>query len=166
VVLRPAGDADVPALEALAAHPDVEPTLSIRSKAALAPADHQEVLVIECPPGMPVGAVRAFERHPVSRIVTVQGLMVDPAVRGRGIAVAAVRALVDRVLGEQGRHRLEAEVYGFNEGGLRTFDGAGFEREGYRRRAYWRHGAWQDTVLFARTSEDDAPPPEPAQVAR
>jgi RimJ/RimL family protein N-acetyltransferase len=148
-------------LRALAADPACEPTLGIGSEAALAPAtrsDHQELLVIECPPGAPVGGVRAVERHRVSAIVAVQGLMVDPAARGRGLGAAGIRALVERVLVEQGRHRLEAEVYGFNEAGLRTFDAAGFTREGRRRRAYWRHGAWQDTVLFARTAEGDGPP--------
>lgn len=149
------------ALKALAAHPDVEPMISMASEAALGTAarsDHQEVLVIECPPGERVGAVRVYERHRLSGIVAVQGLMVDPSARGRGIGAEAVRALVRRVLGEQGRHRLEAEVYAFNEAGLRAFDAAGFEREGQRRRAYWRHGAWQDTVLFALVAEGDEGP--------
>lgn len=164
VRLRPASDEDVAWLESLAALPECEPTLGIGSEAALAPAtrsDHQELLVIECPPGTPVGGVRAVERHKVSAIVAVQGLMVDPAARGRGLGAAGVRALVERVIVEQGRHRLEAEVYGFNEAGQRTFDAAGFEREGRRRRAYWRHGTWQDTVLFARVAEGDGAPPQP-----
>lgn len=161
LTLRPATEADFSWLESLAASPGCEPTLGIGSEAALAPAtrsDHQELLVIESPPGTGVGAVRAVERHRPSAIVSVQGLMVDPDARGRDLGAAAVRALAERVLVDQGRHRLEAEVYGFNEAGLRTFDAAGFEREGRRRRAYWRHGAWQDTVLFARVAERDEPP--------
>lgn len=157
LTLRPAVDADVSWLESLAASPDCEPTLGIGSEAALAPAthsEHEELLVIESPPGTGVGSVRAVERHKPSAIVAVQGLMVAQAARGSHLGAAAVRALVERVLVDQGRHRLEAEVYGLNEAGLRTFDAAGFEREGRRRRAYWRHGGWQDTVLFALVAEE------------
>ena len=161
--LRPASDDDVPWLEALATSPGVEPTLGLGSEAALAPAtrsDHQEALVIEHPPGTRVGGVRVYERHRPSAIVAIQGLMVDPAVRGRGVGAAAIRALAHRVLVEQARHRAEAEVYAFNAAGLRTFEAAGFGREGRRRSAYWRHGEWQDTVLFARLAGGDGPPPE------
>jgi RimJ/RimL family protein N-acetyltransferase len=79
--------------------------------------------------------------------------MVDPAARGRRLGVAILKA-VARDAFARGVHRLEGEVYGFNEPALRTFDSAGFVREGVRRRAYDRHGAWQDGVRFGLLADD------------
>ena len=51
-------------------------------------------------------------------------------------------------------HRVQLEVYGFNERALVLFERAGFLREGVRRRAYDRHGDWVDGVLFGIVRED------------
>jgi RimJ/RimL family protein N-acetyltransferase len=89
-----------------------------------------------------------------SRIAAIRTLMIAPTQRGRGLGAAVLRALARRVLGDDGMHRLEAEVYGFNAAGLRTFEAAGFRREGVRRRAYHRHGEWQDGITFGLLDED------------
>ena len=56
-----------------------------------------------------------------------------------------------------GYHRVQLEVYGFNEPAQRLFERAGFTREGTRRRAYWRQGEWTDGVLYGLL-EEDLPP--------
>jgi RimJ/RimL family protein N-acetyltransferase len=158
-VLRPATDADLPALEALAASEAVEPFLApgaaARLRPALASAD-EELLAIVGPGGTLAGAARFSTRSPISRIVSLHGVMLDPAVRGTGFGVAAVRALTAHAFAA-GHHRVEAEVYGFNAAGRRTFAAAGFAQEGLRRRAYDRHGAWQDSVLFALLADEAGP---------
>jgi RimJ/RimL family protein N-acetyltransferase len=106
-----------------------------------------ELVVFEAKDGGRVGAARLVVRNRRSRIGEVQSLMLDPAVRGRGLGTAAVRAAARELL-ERGMHRVEAEVYGFNAPALRAFAAAGFTREGVRRKAYDRHGARQDGVLF------------------
>ena len=88
-----------------------------------------------------------------SRIASIETLMVDPRARGRRLGVAILKAVARDVFA-RGVHRLEGEVYGFNEPALRTFDAAGFTREGVRRRAYDRHGAWQDGVRFGLLADD------------
>ena len=66
----------------------------------------------------------------------------------------AILRAVARDAFSRGVHRVEGEVYGFNEAALRTFQAAGFTREGVRRRAYDRHGAWQDGVRFGLLAEE------------
>jgi len=80
--------------------------------------------------------------------------MIAPEERGRGIAERAARLLSRHLIREQGYHRVQLEVYGFNERGQRLFERAGFVREGVRRKAYWRHGAWQDGIHFGLVEED------------
>ena len=53
-----------------------------------------------------------------------------------------------------GFHRLQLEVYGFNERAIAHAERVGFVREGVKRRAYRRHGEWADGVLFGLVRED------------
>ena len=88
-----------------------------------------------------------------SRIASVGGFVIDAEHRGRGLAVDAARAL-HAYLFALGFHRLQMEVYGFNERALRHAERCGWIREGVRRKAYWRNGEWVDGVLFGLVEED------------
>jgi RimJ/RimL family protein N-acetyltransferase len=101
-----------------------------------------------------LGYERVNER---SRIAQVGGLAVHPRFRGRRIADEAARLLQRHLIHEFGYHRLQLEVYAFNERAIAHSERAGFTREGVRRKAYLRDGAWVDSVLFALVEEDLAP---------
>jgi RimJ/RimL family protein N-acetyltransferase len=92
-----------------------------------------------------------------SRIAYLGGLAVHPDFRGRRLADEAARLLQRHLLGELGFHRLELEIYAFNERAVAHAERAGFVREGLRRKAYLRHSTWNDAVLFGLTAEDLAP---------
>ena len=95
-----------------------------------------------------------YERVNVrSRIVQLGGLAVHPSFRGRRVADEAARQL-QRLLFDLGFHRLQMEIYGFNERAQRHAERAGFVREGVRRKAYRRHGEWVDGVLYGLVAED------------
>jgi RimJ/RimL family protein N-acetyltransferase len=151
-VLRPASAEDLAALVALARHPDVAATLSTRAADTLT-AESAAVLAIE-DRGRLVGGVCWALVNRRSRIAEVRTLMLDPAARGRGLAVATIRELAARLVHDHAIHRVEAEVYGFNGRAQRVFERAGFTREGLRRRAYDRAGGWQDGVRFGLLAEE------------
>lgn len=164
--LRRATAGDVEFLGALAEHEEVEPFM-----AAVAARSHEELLeqvrLAEQAPrelGRFVLEVRldgdgtsswqragalAFEvSNRRSRIAWVHAVMLDPAYRGRGLAERAVRLLTRHLVHDLGFHRVQLEVYGFNERAQRLFERAGYVREGTRRKAYWRHEAWQDGIHY------------------
>ena len=89
-----------------------------------------------------------------SRIVFLRRLAVHPDFRGRRLGDEAARLLQRYLIFDLGYHRLELEVYGFNERALAHAERAGFVREGVKRRAYLRDGDWVDGVLFGLTRED------------
>jgi RimJ/RimL family protein N-acetyltransferase len=89
-----------------------------------------------------------------SRIASVGGFAIDPGLRGRGVGVEAAKAIQRHLLSELGFHRIQMEVYGFNERALRHAERAGWIREGVRRKAYWRNDEWVDGVLFGLVAED------------
>lgn len=164
--LRRATEDDLPFLLALAARPEVADFLAAVSpweegeaRAALAADPHDEgrfVLEAEAPDGgfEPAGGVAFSVANRRSRIAYLFGVMVDPAWRGWGLAGRASRLLAEHLIRGLGYHRVQLEVYGFNESAVRVFERAGFVREGVRRAAYQRHGAWHDGILFGLVEED------------
>jgi RimJ/RimL family protein N-acetyltransferase len=84
----------------------------------------------------------------------VSGIAIHPDFRGRRLADDAARLLQHRLIRERGLHRLELEIYGFNERAQRHAERAGFIREGIKRKAYRRDDGWVDGVLYAIVEED------------
>ncbi len=164
VTVRRATADDVPFLTQLVTGEEVAPFLAavrpssadeIRAEIDRGESDPQSfgLYVIEVD-GEPAGTM-SFERvNRRSRIAALGGLALDPSVRGRGVADEAARQFQRHLIGELGFHRLQLEVYGFNERALRHAERAGFVREGVRRQAYWRNDTWVDGILFGLVAED------------
>ena len=89
-----------------------------------------------------------------SRIANLGNLAIHPDFRGRRLSDDAARVFQRHLLLDLGFHRLQLEIYGFNERAQRHAERAGFVREGVRRRAYMRHGEWADGVLYGLVRED------------
>jgi RimJ/RimL family protein N-acetyltransferase len=100
------------------------------------------------------GAVGFELRNRRSRIASLQRLAVHPQFRGRRIGDRAARLLQRHLIFDLDYHRLELEIYGFNERAVAHAERSGFVREGIKRHAYLRNGEWVDGVLFALIRED------------
>jgi aminoglycoside 6'-N-acetyltransferase len=148
----------------LARHEEVEPYLSVASpttsaavaeeieRSAREPHDFGR-FVIEVD-GARAGAMMFEAANRRSRIAKLGRLAVHPSFRGAGVADHAARLLQRHLVVDLGYHRLELEVYGFNERAQRHAERAGFKREGARLRAYWRHGEWTDGVLYGVLADE------------
>ena len=89
-----------------------------------------------------------------SRIANLGGLAVHPDFRGGRIADEAASQLQRHLLFDLGYHRLQLEIYGFNERAVAHAERVGYVLEGRRRKAYWRHGNWTDGILYGLIRED------------
>ena len=164
VSIRRAHAEDADFIADLVTHEDVEPFLAaVRAKdrdEILAEIERSEaepeafgVFLIEVD-GERAGTMR-FERGNMrSRIANLGGLAVHPDFRGAKVADTAARIFQRHLFEELGFHRLQMEVYGFNERAMRHAERSGFVREGVRRKAYWRDGEWVDGVLYGLVAED------------
>lgn len=164
IEIRRACAEDADFLVELYTHAEVEPFLAAaRSKdreAVLAEIERSEsepdgygVFVVEVD-SRPAGTMQFEVTNRRSRIAHVGGLAIHPDYRGRRVADEAARLFQRHLILELGYHRLQLEIYGFNERAIRHAERAGFVREGVRRKAYWRHGEWVDGVLFGLVEED------------
>lgn len=94
---------------------------------------------------------RVNERN---RIAEAGRFAVGPRFRGRGLGDEAARMFQRHLLVELGFHRIELQIYGFNERAIAHAERVGYVREGVKRKAYLRHGEWQDAVLFGLLREE------------
>jgi RimJ/RimL family protein N-acetyltransferase len=104
--------------------------------------------------GQPAGLMGFAVANRRSRIANLGSLAVHPDFRGRHLADDAARHLQRHLIEDLGYHRLQLEIYGFNERAQRHAERAGFVREGVRRKAYWRHDEWVDGVIYGLVRED------------
>jgi RimJ/RimL family protein N-acetyltransferase len=92
-----------------------------------------------------------------NRIVEGRRLAVHPSFRGAKLGDEIARAFQRLVLGQLGFHRLEIQIYGFNERAVAHAERVGYVREGVKRQAYEKLGEWQDAVLFSMLQEELPP---------
>ena len=164
VSIRRAVPEDVDFLVELNANQDVDPYMSARrardrdgllaeiQRSQREPEDFGR-FVVEVD-GKPAGVMGFEVANKRSRVANLGGLAIHPDFRGRRLADEAARLFQRHLLDELGYHRLQLEIYGFNERAQRHAERAGFVREGVKRKAYWRHGEWVDGVLFGLIPDD------------
>ena len=104
--------------------------------------------------GEPAGTLGFHVANERSRIARLERLAVHPRFRGRKVADEAARLFQRLLLDELGFHRLELEVYGFNERAIAHAERSGFIREGVKRKAYLKDGEFVDAVFFALLRDD------------
>jgi RimJ/RimL family protein N-acetyltransferase len=164
VSIRRARTDDVDFLVELVTHEDVESFLAaIRAKGRdeileeIARSEGEPeafgIFLIEVD-GERAGTMRFERANKRSRIADLGGLAVHPRFRGGKVSDAAARLFQRHLVDELGFHRVQLEIYGFNERAMRHAERAGFVREGVRRKAYWRNDEWVDGVLYGLVAED------------
>ena len=164
VAIRRARPDDADFLVELVTNEDVEPYLAaIRAKdrseivaeieRSESDADAFGLFVIEVD-GERAGTMRFERANRRSRIADLGGLAVHPDFRGNRVGDQAARLLQRHLIQDLGFHRLQMEIYGFNERAMKHAERSGFTREGVRRKAYWRNEQWVDGVLYGLVAED------------
>lgn len=102
----------------------------------------------------PAGTVGFRVSSEPNRIARLEKLAVHPRFRGRRLADEAARLFQRLLLEELDFHRIELEIYAFNERACAHAERSGFVREGQKRKAYRKDGEWVDSVLYAIVADD------------
>ncbi|MFC4021929.1 GNAT family N-acetyltransferase [Micromonospora sp. GCM10011542] len=153
VTLRPATVADVPALAAIRAHPEVrrwwrgDDDLAASVRGDLAD-DSLTLYAIEHD-GRLVGAIQWYaEPDPDYRHASLD-IFLDPEVRGAGLGGDAIRTLARHLIDEHGHHRFTIDPAAANSAAIRAYAKVGFRPVGVLRR-YERgaDGRWHDGLLM------------------
>jgi RimJ/RimL family protein N-acetyltransferase len=166
--LRRAEPADLDFLVELVTNEDVEPYLSARAakdraglledveRSEREPEEFGRFVIEVADDGewRRAGSMGFEVANRRSSIAQLGGVAVHPDFRGRRLADDAARLFQRHLIFDLGYHRLQLEIYGFNDRAIRHAERSGFVKEGVKRKAYRRHGEWADAVLYGLVRED------------
>jgi aminoglycoside 6'-N-acetyltransferase len=158
VTLRPAGEADVPALTVIRAKPEVCQAWSGSANAAEITEElddpevetfvilHQDTIV---------GAIQCHtEDDEMYRHAGID-IYLDPDVHGRGLGTDSVRTLARHLIEARGHHRLTIDPAATNAAAIRCYTKVGFRPVGVMRQ-YERglDGTFHDGLLMDLLAQD------------
>jgi len=138
VTLRPATEADIPALTAIRATPEVSSRWPIDDGDVEATVrddldgEDTEAFVIEHE-GRVVGYIQFGEETDEMYRHAGIDLYLDPAVHSRGLGTDAVRTLARHLFTERGHHRLVIDPAADNTAAIRAYTKVGFKTVGVMR---------------------------------
>ncbi|NUU77133.1 GNAT family N-acetyltransferase [Paenibacillus xylanilyticus] len=96
-----------------------------------------------------IGEVALMDMHAKNRSAHVR-IGIDRAEhQGKGYGSEALLLMLDYGFGICNLHRIELEVYAFNERAIRAYEKLGFQREGTRRDALYYNHRYHDAILMS-----------------
>lgn len=166
VTLRPITAADAPAMfEALADEESNRLTGTQQSftldqveahcARVAAAEDRFDFAITTADDPMYLGEAVVMDIDPDNRSAVFRISLASESLFGRGLGSAATAMIIDFALGELDLHRLELEVYAFNDRARHMYESLGFVEEGVRRDALWQDGAFHDAVIMSILATDD-----------
>jgi aminoglycoside 6'-N-acetyltransferase len=158
VSLRPATAADVDALAAIRATPEVQARWSgddVVEEIIESIEDPDLGYLAVVLDGDVVGAIQWSESaDPMYRHAGID-IFLDPGVHGRGIGPDAVRTLCVHLVDDVGHHRLVIDPAADNEPAIRCYAKVGFRPVGVMRRyEQGPDGEWHDGLLMDLLADD------------
>lgn len=96
-----------------------------------------------------IGGIDTFNRNAYIRIsIDQQGN------QGKGFGSEAMRLMLDYGFGILNLHRIELNVFAYNERAIHTYEKLGFQREGVQRQALYYNHAYHDSILMSMLEEE------------
>ncbi len=95
-----------------------------------------------------IGTIGLFGADVKDRCGTI-GILLARQFVGRGYGTEAVRVVVSYGFRELGLHRIQLNVYSFNDRAIAAYRKAGFVEEGRQREAIQHDGVWYDIVMMS-----------------
>lgn len=96
-----------------------------------------------------IGDIALQSIDPINRSANIRIAVSQAAHQGRGYGTEALELLLDYGFGILNLHRIELNVYAYNDRAARVYEKVGFKREGVQRDALYYNHAYYDSILMA-----------------
>ena len=113
-----------------------------------ATTDRWDLAIEERATGRWIGELALLDWDPNNRSCGFR-IAVGPDGRNRGFGTEATRLVVDRAFRDLPVHRIQLDVYAFNDRAQHVYESVGFRREGLLRDTLWWDGEFHDTIVMA-----------------
>lgn len=80
--------------------------------------------------------------------------LAHPALMGKGIGQEAVKLMLSIAFAKMNLHRVELNVYDFNQRAIHCYEKCGFRHEGTLRKKHFKNGDYADILMMGILKED------------
>ncbi|MDK8190263.1 GNAT family protein [Paenibacillus sp. UMB7766-LJ446] len=96
-----------------------------------------------------IGDIALMDMHTKNRSAHIRIAIDNTENQGKGYGSEALLLMLDYGFGICNLHRIELEVYAFNQRAIRTYEKLGFQREGVRRDALFYNHQYHDAIQMS-----------------
>ncbi|PWW37119.1 MULTISPECIES: GNAT family N-acetyltransferase [Paenibacillus] len=96
-----------------------------------------------------IGEIALMDMHTKNRSAHIRIAIDQIDHQGKGYGSEALLLMLDYGFGICNLHRIELEVYAFNQRAIRTYEKLGFQREGVRRDALYYNHQYHDAIQMS-----------------
>ncbi|POY75976.1 GNAT family acetyltransferase [Rhodotorula taiwanensis] len=105
--------------------------------------------------GQPMGVVDLEKRGPGQHSMCAGfGLVIHKDHQRKGYGHEAMEWILRRAFVGHNFHRIQGDVWEWNEPALKIYKSLGFVLEGRQRKAVWQEGAWRDNLMLGILREE------------
>lgn len=96
-----------------------------------------------------IGDIELQDIDSINRSASMRIAIDAPAYQGRGFGSEAIGLLLEYAFGILQLHRIELNVFAFNDRAIHVYEKMGFQREGVQRDALYYNHAYHDSIMMS-----------------
>jgi RimJ/RimL family protein N-acetyltransferase len=112
------------------------------------------LLICLCENDQVIGDVQIGDIDRNNRNAFIRISIDQNAYQGKGYGSEALLLMLDYGFGILNLHRIELNVFAFNERAIHTYEKLGFQREGVQRQALYYNHAYHDSILMSMLADE------------
>ncbi|KMZ44265.1 MULTISPECIES: GNAT family protein [Bacillales] len=112
------------------------------------------LLICLCENDQVIGDVQIGDIDRNNRSAFIRISIDQNAYQGKGYGSEALLLMLDYGFGILNLHRIELNVFAFNERAIHTYEKLGFQREGIQRQALYYNHAYHDSILMSMLADE------------
>lgn len=112
------------------------------------------LLIARCENDQVIGDIQLGDIDPYNRNAFIRIAIDQATYQGKGYGSEAMRLMLDYGFGILNLHRIELNVFAYNERAIHTYEKIGFQREGVQRQALYYNHAYHDSILMSMLADE------------
>ncbi|WP_245948081.1 GNAT family N-acetyltransferase [Paenibacillus sambharensis] len=112
------------------------------------------LLIALCSDNTLIGDIAIQDIDPTNRNANIRIAINSPGNQGKGYGSEALRLMLGYGFGVLNLHRIELNVFAYNEHAMRVYEKVGFKREGVQRDALFYNHRYHDSILMSMLEDE------------
>jgi len=96
----------------------------------------------------PAGFLTSSNFNPLNRSAEIN-ILIDPDKRRKGLGKDALKTITRYLFLQRGLNKVQAQVGGFNQSGMKLFESTGFKKDGTLRDNHFYKGEFHPTLIYS-----------------